>query len=182
VWVIIFNSPPLVFLQTHYHFNAAAWCFSPADRTTKANKLFYFYFMISPYPTEWPSFYTATIFKWYPLLSDDKYKEIILDSLRFLVNNKRIELSAFVIMSNHIHLIWQIQPASTPTSVQLSFMKFTAQQIKFSLIKKDPELIEKYKVNLFDRKYQFWKREPLSIQLFTPKVFEQKINYIHYNR
>jgi hypothetical protein len=60
-------------------------------------------------------------------------------------------------------------------------MKFTAQQIKFSLIKKDPELLEKYKVNLFDRKYQFWKREPLRIQLFTPKVFEQKINYIHYN-
>ena len=108
---------------------------------------------------------------WYPLLSDHKYKEIILDSLRFLVNNKRIELSAFVIMSNHIHLIWQIQPVSTPTSVQLSFMKFTAQQIKFSLIKNDPELLEKFKVNLFDRKYQFWKREPLSIQLFTPKVF-----------
>jgi len=79
------SSPPLVFLQTHCHFNAAAWCFSPAARTTKANKLFYFYFMISPYPTEWPSFYTATIFKWYPLLSDDKYKEIILDSLRLLV-------------------------------------------------------------------------------------------------
>ena len=80
-------------------------------------------------------------------------------------------------MSNHIHLIWQIQPAFTPASVHLSFMKFTAQQIKFSLMKDDPGLLEKFKVDLFDRKYQFWKREPLSIQLFTPKVFEQKINY-----
>jgi hypothetical protein len=75
--------------------NPAAWCFSPAVRITKANKLFYFYFMISHYPTEWPCFYSATIFKWYPLVSNDKYKKIILDSLRFLVKSKRIELSAF---------------------------------------------------------------------------------------
>jgi hypothetical protein len=75
--------------------NPAAWCFSPAVRITKANKLFYFYFMISQYPTEWPSFYTAAIFKWYPLLSNDKYEKIIRVRLRFLVKKKRIELSAF---------------------------------------------------------------------------------------
>ena len=33
--------------------------------------------------------------------------DIIIDSLRFLVTDKRIILNAFVVMSNHIHLIWQ---------------------------------------------------------------------------
>lgn len=137
--------------------------------------------MITTYPTEWPAFYTATIYKWTPLLNDDKYKNIIAESLRFLVSNKRIELNAFVIMHNHIHLIWQALPGHTSSAVQLSFMKFTAQQIKFDLMKNDTFTLEKFKVNSGDRNYQFWKREALSIQLYSPKVFEQKINYIHNN-
>jgi len=60
-------------------------------------------------------------------------------------------------------------------------MKFTAQQIKFHLLKTDPALLEKCRVNLADRKYQVWKREALSIDLFTPAVFNQKLEYIHEN-
>ena len=48
-------------------------------------------------------------------------------------------------------------------------------------MKDDLQMLEKFKVDLSDRKYQFWKRQALSIELFTPKVFEQKIDYIHYN-
>lgn len=32
-----------------------------------------------------------------------------------------------------------------------------------------------------DREYQFWKRNPLSIDLWTKEVFIQKIEYIHNN-
>ena len=42
-------------------------------------------------------------------------------------------------------------------------------------------LKEKLIVNKYDRKYQVWKREPLSIELFTEKAFLQKLNYIHHN-
>ena len=57
------------------------------------------------YPVFWPQFYTATILEWKPLLKQDKYKDVIIESLRFLVFEKRINLYAFVIMSNHVHLI-----------------------------------------------------------------------------
>ena len=40
---------------------------------------------------------------------------------------------------------------------------------------------KEFKVNKYDREYQIWKREPLSIELFTPAVFYQKLEYIHYN-
>ncbi len=56
-----------------------------------------------------PQYFTATILDWHHLLKSDKYKDIIIQSLQFLVKEKRIELNAFAIMSNHIHLIWQIQ-------------------------------------------------------------------------
>jgi REP element-mobilizing transposase RayT len=48
-------------------------------------------------------YFTATIHEWQPVLADDRHKDIIMDSLQYLVNDKRIELNAFVIMSNHIH-------------------------------------------------------------------------------
>ena len=110
--------------------------------------------MIFPYPTEWPQYFTATIKDWLPLLNIDKYKNIIIDSLHFMVENKRIELNAFVVMNNDIHLIWQPLPGHSLTSIQLSFMKFTAQQIKFALIKDNSPILEKCRVNKKDRTFQ----------------------------
>lgn len=71
--------------------------------------------------TEYPQFFTATILDWEKLLAPDKYKDIIVDSLRFLVHANRIKLNAFVVMDNHIHLIWQMQPNNKPADVQRFF-------------------------------------------------------------
>lgn len=56
-------------------------------------------------------------------------------------------------MSNHIHLIWQPLVGFTPSEVQASFMKYTAQQLKRSLLKNDKEGLESFKVNKYDREY-----------------------------
>lgn len=42
-------------------------------------------------------------------------------------------------------------------------------------------VLENFKVNKYDRAYQIWKRESLSIELFTEAVFIQKMEYIHDN-
>ena len=115
------------------------------------------------------------------MLADDNHKNIIVDSLRFLVTDNRIELNAFVIMSNHIHLIWQPLSKFTSSAIQASFMKYTAQQLKRSLSKNDIEALNAFKVNKYDREYQMWKREPLSIELISEDMFKQKLEYIHYN-
>ena len=60
-------------------------------------------------------------------------------------------------------------------------MKFTAQQIKFQLIKDNPGYLNKFKVDKKDRDFQFWKRNAMSFDLFTEKVFLQKLQYIHNN-
>ena len=133
------------------------------------------------YPEYWPQFYTATIYKWQPLLADDKHKDTIVNSLKFLVIEKRIVLNAFVIMSNHIHLIWQPLFGFSPSNIQASFMKFTDQQLKRSLSNNNVETLASFKVNKYDREYQFWKSEPLGIKMISPAVFEQKLNCIHYN-
>ena len=126
-------------------------------------------------------YFTATIYEWKPALAKDAYKDIIIESLQFLVDKKRIELNAFVIMNNRIHLIWQALQNFAPSQIQASFMKFTAQQLKRSFIKNDIELLSSLKVNKYDREYQIWKREPLSIELLNRAMFSQKLEYIHYN-
>ena len=60
--------------------------------------------MNEEYTIQSTQYFTATIHEWQAIPGDDMHKDIIMESLQYLVNDKRIELNAFVIMSNHIHL------------------------------------------------------------------------------
>ena len=142
-------------------------------------KRFYFQQMNQQYAQEWPQFFTATIQQWKHLLADEKYKKIILDSLKFLVAEEKVTINGFVIMSNHLHIIWQSKGDNSIQKIQNSFIKHTSKEFK-KLLEKDNNLHE-FEVNAIDRKYNFWQRDSLSIELFTPAVFHQKLNYIHYN-
>jgi putative transposase len=133
------------------------------------------------YITEYPQFFTASILDWKKLLQPDKYKEIIISSFRYLVNNKRIKMNAFTIMPDHIHLIWQMQSLIHPDHVQRDFLKYTAQKIRHDLIQNNPTLLRQFRVDKADRDYQIWQRRPLSVELRTAEVYQQKLEYIHWN-
>ena len=130
---------------------------------------------------ECPQFFTASNLWWKPLLQENAHKDIVIDSLRFLVKQERISMHAFVLMPNHIHLIWQIKPGHKPENVQRDFLRFTGQQIKFFLQKNDPVFLERFRVNAKDRQYQLWERNPCSKALWTTPVYLQKLQYIHDN-
>ncbi len=126
-------------------------------------------------------FFTATIYEWRPILKDEKYKRIITDSLSFLSRDGRIFVYAFVIMDSHLHLIWQMRSGHLLPDIQRDFLKYTAQKIRYDLIESHPELLKEFEVNLKDRKYQIWQRNPLSVSVYSKGVIEQKLDYIHYN-
>ena len=126
-------------------------------------------------------FFTATNLWWGRLLQLDKYKQIIIDSLKFLVENGRVKVYGFVIMPNHIHIVWKIDENHKLENVKRDFLKYTAQMIKFDLIENHPQVLPHFEVNLKDRKYQFWERNPLSIDLYSRKVVSQKLHYVHAN-
>ena len=129
----------------------------------------------------YPQFFTATILEWKQLLRPDEYKQIIIDSLLFLKKEGSIIVNAFLIMPNHIHLIWHIQNNYTREKIQLRFLKYTAQQMKFRLIDTKNPALQDYLVNASDRQYQFWERNPLSVDLWNKDVLIQKLIYIHNN-
>lgn len=130
---------------------------------------------------ELPQFFTATNLWWKPLLKIDAHKDIIIDSLRFLVKDNRILLYAFVLMPNHIHLIWRIKQPHTPSDVQRDFLRFTGHQFQKYLRNHNPGFLEHFRVNDADRKYQLWERNPFSRGLNSAYIFNQKLNYLHMN-
>ena len=129
----------------------------------------------------YPGFYTATVLNWKKLFTPDKYKSLIINSLSFLSEQKRADVLGFVIMPNHIHLLWKIRPPHRLAGVQRDFMKFTAQQIKQDLKKHHPAVLNQFGSSQNDRKYQFWKRHALTVFLYSRQTIEQKLDYIHRN-
>lgn len=127
-------------------------------------------------------FFTAACNDWQRLLLDDRYKDIVIKALRHRISLKQIKVSAFVIMPNHIHLIWRIQNEFKLEDVQRDFLKFTAKEI-MSVMKqeKGKKSWNSLYVDLKDRKFQVWKRNSMSIDLFSEKFFWQKLEYIHDN-
>ena len=98
-----------------------------------------------------------------------------------MVKDKRVIIYGFVIMDNHIHVIWQLQAGKKRDDVQRDFLKYTAQQIKKDMMKEHPEELKEFLVTAKDRKYQFWERNPLSIEIWSEKVLLEKLKYIHEN-
>ncbi len=119
-------------------------------------------------------FFTVTILEWKKLLKPEKYKNILTQSLAYLTKEGRVKVYAFVIMDNHIHLIWQALPLNTSEQLQRSFLRYTAQQIKFDLQKHHSNVLELFYVGAKDRSYQFWKRNSLSVELYNREITSTK--------
>ncbi len=126
-------------------------------------------------------FFTATILEWKHLLNKEKYKDIIIECLKFLSSKNKIRVYAFVIMPNHIHLVWKVFNGNNYSDIQRDFLKFTARKIISDLKINYPEVLQKIYVGAKDREYQIWERNPLSVEIISQNVAEQKINYIHKN-
>ncbi len=126
-------------------------------------------------------FFTATCLNWQPLLAADKRKDILMDSLRFMVCDKRIWLYGFVIMPNHIHLMWRRQDDWIERSTEQIFLKFTAQQIKFQILDTNSQELELYRSTQRDRQYHFWERRPFKATMYNRRVATQKLTYMHRN-
>lgn len=126
-------------------------------------------------------FSTYTNLNWIPILEKNEYKDIVIDSLKFLVNNNRVVLYAFVIMPNHIHLLWKINEGLELRNVQRDFLKYTAQKIKLKMIDLDGQVNSDLLVNAKDRKVQIWERNGFSFKLLKHNTIMQKLFYIHNN-
>ena len=88
-------------------------------------------------------------------MQQDEYKNVILQSLTYLSNKRKIDVFAFVIMPNHIHLIWRINEHNGKETTQGAFLKYTAHIFKKMLMKANKKALANYIVNAANKKYEF---------------------------
>ena len=127
-------------------------------------------------------FWTATINSWRRILQSDHFKDEIVGSLKVLSDRRKIDVFGFVIMPNHMHLIWRILEPNGKERPQGSLLKFTAHQFKKMLINEAGYgVLHPYLVDAHNKLYEFWQPDPLAIPLYTRAIAFQKLTYTHHN-
>jgi putative transposase len=126
-------------------------------------------------------FWTDTIQDWKHLLKQDKYKQVIIDTWEDLVKKELIIVYGFVIMPNHLHLIWELNKMNGKEMPHASFNKATAHLITKDLKEMHPAVLKVFQVADQERSYRIWQRDPLAVLMDSKAKLEQKLDYIHNN-
>ena len=136
-----------------------------------------------------PHFITFSIIQWVDVLARQRYKKVVIASLRFCQGKKGLILYSWVIMSNHIHLIASAEHGYNLSDILRDFKKFTANSI-IDLIKDNVESRRSWMLWLFkaagsqnsnNKYYQVWQQDNHPIELSTSTMLYQRVEYIHMN-
>jgi putative transposase len=137
------------------------------------------------------NFMTCTIVGWVDLFTRQAYRDIVLDSWRYCQKNKGFRIHAYTFMPNHIHLIASCLQPNRLSEVMRDWKHFTATAfLKYLEDESQPESRREWLLYLFrffahgkrqKQAHQMWVHNNHPIELYSPKVVFQKLNYIHFN-
>jgi REP element-mobilizing transposase RayT len=127
-------------------------------------------------------FITCTVHQWVDVFTRKQYTQLILDSLQYCQHNKGLEIFAWVIMSNHLHLIVRTQTHALRDVIR-DFKKFTAKEIIRAIEENEKESRKKWFLWLLkkDGHIWFWEEGYHGEEITSPDFFQSKISYIHQN-
>jgi putative transposase len=138
---------------------------------------------------EKPYFATFTTVKWIDVFTRIVYKEILLDSFKFCMEKKDLEIYAWVIMSNHVHLIMGTK-GKPMEDILRDFKTHTSKAI-IQAIHDNPQESRKDwllwmfgkegKFNPNNKHNQFWQQGNHPIELTDNIIIDQKLDYLHFN-
>src|SRR5688572_2648760 len=74
-------------------------------------------------------FVTFTVVQWLDVFTRQEYRDIFLDSIRYCQKHKGLEVGAYVIMSNHVHMIIGRDGEENLEGIIRDIKKFTSNKI-----------------------------------------------------
>jgi putative transposase len=127
-------------------------------------------------------FITCTVHQWVDVFTREIYIELLLDSLRFCQKQKGLKIYAWVIMTNHIHLIVRSEQADLSDIIR-DFKKYTSSTIYKAIEQNEKESRKRWLLWLLkkDEKVCFWESGYHGEEIFGEEFLKSKINYIHHN-
>lgn len=135
-------------------------------------------------------FVSFAVVGWLNVFIKDEYIDLLLKSLRFCQKNKGMEIHAWCIMPNHVHLVFRSVNGQKPELLLGDFKRFTSKAVVSAIKENAKEPRNKFLLNFFLKEglktsnvnqYQFWRHDNHPIELWSNRVIWQKINYTHKN-
>jgi REP element-mobilizing transposase RayT len=133
-------------------------------------------------------FLTFQVVFWIDLFTRPVYRDVVIESLKYCQNEKGLEIFAFVIMSNHIHLVAKSNTNDLSGTIR-DFKKYTSKKI-VELIDLNFDSRREWMLRLFrhaaqrqnkDGKFQVWTHENHAIEIYSNSLIQSKVEYIHNN-
>jgi REP element-mobilizing transposase RayT len=135
-------------------------------------------------------FVSFAVVEWIDVFTRNEYKDILLESLSFCQKNKGLEVFAWCIMTNHMHLVFRSAGENKPEALLGDFKRFTSRAIVQAIIDNPKESRRDWLLQQFTKAatqstnvkhHQFWRHDNKPIELWSNKVITEKINYLHNN-
>ena len=134
-------------------------------------------------------FTTSTIVQWIDVFTKDIYSNMIIDSLKYCQKSKDLNVHAWCIMSNHIHLIVSKKGDYLLSEIFSSFKQYTSKEIVKSL-HSGTDRRKEWILNIFQEEasrikcvenYKLWIDGNHPVQLDTNKMIDDRLEYLHNN-
>ena len=131
----------------------------------------------------------ATV-SWVDVFTRLTYMEIFIESVRYCQQNKGLKLHAWCLMSNHAHLVFSRSGQYSHSDILRDLKKFTSKNLIEAIENNSSESRKEWMLSIFrnagqnksnNKVYQFWQQDNHPIELFSPAVTFQKIDYVHNN-
>ncbi len=135
-------------------------------------------------------FITFSVVNWIDALTRNEYKDIIINSLKHCIEKKGMILHAWIIMSNHVHLILHAKNGHVISHILRDLKKFTSKQIFIAIKTNHRESRREWMIWMFERagkrnssneNFQFWQNDNHPIELNTPVMQRERFDYLHEN-
>ena len=132
---------------------------------------------------------TLTVVGWVDVFTRNNHKDALIDSLRYCIKNKGLNVYAYCLMSNHLHMVVNCNEPFQLKDVVRDFKRHTVKTIIGQIINA-PESRREWMLREFaaegdknarNKTYKFWQSGNHAIELFTEKFVWEKINYIDNN-
>ncbi len=127
---------------------------------------------------------------WIDVFTRRNYKEILIESLSFCQREKGLELFAWCLMTNHVHLIARSKEGFLLQDIIRDFKKFTSKRLIKAIEENSQESRKEWMLSIFKRageynsnntNYQFWRQDNKPIEIYSNAVIDQKLDYLHNN-
>lgn len=133
-------------------------------------------------------FMTFTVVDWIDLFSRKLYRDILIKNMQHCRLHKGLSVGAYVIMTNHMHVIWQSRPGKLSGTVR-DFKSFCTKEL-IAAIESTPESRREWLLRAFrfhaggtnqNKDYKIWINDNHPEQIFSEKFLRTKLDYIHDN-